>query len=125
MPHTTPDEAYTHAPSIVREIGAIAELSASYSYAGAVPRELWLRKAALVDRIALHEVATYAPEVAAPAVRAAEAAAFQLLAYDEKHGTHCGRFSPDSLSSSDSTDDPGHRAYVRQEYLAWNSAEDA
>jgi hypothetical protein len=121
MLHPSPDESYAHAPSIVREIGLIADMSRLCS--GAVPREFWLRKAALVDRIALNEVATYAPEVAAPAVRAAEAAAEQLLAYDEKHGTHCGRFSPDSLSPSGSTDGHGHRAYVRQEYLAWSPAE--
>jgi hypothetical protein len=121
MPHPSPDEAYAHATSIVREIGTIADMSRRTS--GAMPRDFWLRKAALVDRIALKEEATFSPEVAAPAVRAAEAAAEQLLAYDRKHGTRCGRFSPDSLSSPDSTDGQGHRAYVRQEYLAWSPAE--
>ncbi|MGW2599255.1 hypothetical protein [Streptomyces klenkii] len=79
-------------------------------------REFWLRKAAVLDRIAIEEVATYAPQVAAKAVETAEAAARRLVEYD---ATHTGL----SLRGSDVVTDEDCRAYVRREYHAWNSAQ--
>ncbi|SCK12625.1 hypothetical protein [Streptomyces sp. WMMB 322] len=98
------DEVYADAPSIEREIASLAELSERYSHDSALPREFWLRKAALVDRIALTEVSTYGPELAKSAIQAAEAAAVQLIAYDAKHGS---------------------REYVRNEYRRWSLTEDS
>ena len=98
------DDVYAQAPSIECEIALLAELSELHADDGALPREFWLRKAALVDRIALTEASTYGPELAKPAIRAAEAAAVQLAAYDAKHR---------------------NREYVRQEYRAWSLAEDS
>lgn len=95
-----PATAYEHAPQIVQEIGWIARQGTGG--VAEIGREFWLRKAALVDRIALHEEAEYTPGIAASAVRAAEEAASQLIAEDSR---------PDG--------ELGPRAYVRQEYLAW------
>lgn len=97
-------DAYADAPSIEEEIAALAELSERHAQDAALPREFWLRKAAMVDRIALTETAAYGPELAKPSIRAAEAAAVQLVAYDAKHGS---------------------REYVRREYRLWSLAEDS
>ncbi|WP_070009202.1 hypothetical protein [Streptomyces abyssalis] len=114
MPQTTntntthqtepPDDLYAQAPSIEQEIASLAGLSERHSHDKALPREFWLRKAALVDRLALAEASEYGPELAKPSIRAAEAAAVQLIAYDAKHG---------------------NREYVRQEYRLWSLAEDS
>jgi hypothetical protein len=101
---TSTEEAYSKAPSIEEEIASLAELSERHSHDLALPREFWLRKAALVDRIALTEASVHGPELAKSAIRAAEAAAVQLIAYDAKHG---------------------NREYVRQEYRLWSLAEDS
>ncbi|MCH6161557.1 hypothetical protein [Streptomyces marispadix] len=112
MPQTTdttrrkgsPTDVYAEAPSIEQEIAALAELSERHEQDPALPRAFWLRKAALVDRIALAEAATYGPELAKSAIQAAEAATVQLIAYDAKHGA---------------------REYVRNEYRTWSLTEDS
>jgi hypothetical protein len=101
---TTADDVYAQAPPIEREIAALAQLSERHSHERALPREFWLRKAALVDRIALAETAAHGPELAKPAIRAAEAAAVQLIAYDAKHR---------------------NREYVRHAYRVWSLPEDS
>jgi hypothetical protein len=80
-------------------------------------REQQLRKAALLNRIALQEAARYAPEVAAPAIREARDAARALAMYDRQHGTAAGPDGPDSRVWAGS-----YRPYVRQEYAAWRRA---
>ena len=52
-PWPTPEEAYALAPSIVREIGWTAQTAADKPFGEDLDREYWLRKAALLDRIAL------------------------------------------------------------------------
>lgn len=52
-PWPTPEEAYALAPSIIREIGWTARTAADRPFFDALNREFWLRKAALLDRIAL------------------------------------------------------------------------
>ncbi|WP_314171478.1 hypothetical protein [Streptomyces winkii] len=100
----SPEEVYARGPSIEQEIASLAELSERHAHDKALPREFWLRKAALVDRIALSEAAAYGPELAKSAIRAAEAAAVQLHAYDAKHR---------------------NREYVRQQYRVWSLTEDS
>ncbi|MGY1436620.1 hypothetical protein [Streptomyces reniochalinae] len=77
-------------------------------------REFWLRKAAVLDRIALAEEVTYAPEVAAPAIETAEEAAGWLADFDHTHHTTHGPGKPLLTPPGRS-----YRPYVRQEYLAW------
>lgn len=91
----TPEAAYDTAPDIVREIGWTAR-TAREVVSGAFPaREFWLRKAALLDRIALHD---NGPSAAADlAVQAAR----ELMGLDDEP-VLC---------------DP--RAYVRQQYALW------
>lgn len=120
----SPEDAYGQAPSTVQEISALVN-SCLRAGAGPLPRGWWLRKAALLDRIALKETAKFTPDIAAPALRAAEAAAKQLVLYDGQHLTRGGEFSPDALASAAPADGHGHRAYVRQEYLVWSLAEDS
>ncbi|PGH49306.1 hypothetical protein [Streptomyces sp. Ru87] len=52
-PWPTPEEAYQLAPSIVREIRWTADQAARRPLGTDLPREYWLRKAAVLDRIAL------------------------------------------------------------------------
>lgn len=76
-------------------------------------REFWIRKAALLDRIALQEVDTYAPEVATSAVQTAEQAALRLVERDSANGLL-------SLRGADLASGPDHREYVREAYHAWS-----
>ncbi|WP_052411324.1 hypothetical protein [Streptomyces sp. NRRL S-118] len=98
----TPDEAYAKAPSIISEIGWTAQAASDVRRGRQDEREFWLRKAALLDRIALD---------------------------DEKAGTHgdactlarrAGRHLMD-LDGADNTCDV--RAYIRQQYAAWAKPE--
>jgi hypothetical protein len=124
-PHTgegfdapAPDAAYPGAPEIVREISNVLALTTRLHRADnrdtATEREQRLRKAALLDRIALFEAAEYAPGVAAEAIAMAEAGARKLAAYDTEHDTSAGPIGPGSPEW-----DPSHRPYVRQEYATW------
>ncbi|MEU6535873.1 hypothetical protein [Streptomyces sp. NPDC047000] len=93
-PWPTPEEAYALAPSIVREIGWTADQAASKPFGTALPRDFWLRKAALLDRIALHDVGDDTAEVATEAAE-------RLMRLDDA-AVIC---------------DPRH--YVRQQYAHW------
>ncbi|WP_433891764.1 hypothetical protein [Streptomyces sp. CA-111067] len=124
-PHTgegfdapAPDAAYAGAPAIVREISNVLALTTSLHRcdrtADGREREQRLRKAALLDRIALFEATEYAPGVAAEAIATAATAARKLAAYDTEHHTSTGPIGPNSPEW-----DPCHRPYVRQEYATW------
>lgn len=91
--------AYQSAPPLVREIGAVARMAREYPHSPGAEREFWLRKAALLDRIALRGQ----PGAAAQA----EEAACALADYDLSHGTGPGP-----------ADWNAPRLYVRQEYQA-------
>ncbi|MFJ8585211.1 hypothetical protein ACIRD2_11215 [Streptomyces sp. NPDC093595] len=111
----TPDEAYALAPSIVSEIGWTAQRAreALWPLHPADVREFWLRKAALLDRIALDDgtasIRTDAPELALNAAR-------KLLEADrDGDGRHWG--SPYWPEHAEAIANP--RAYVRQEYAYW------
>ncbi|MFF3878736.1 hypothetical protein [Streptomyces sp. NPDC001978] len=94
----SPEEAYTLAPSIVSEIGWTARTAADRPFYDGLNREFWLRKAALLDRIALTDEADSATSDAADlATRAAQ----RLMELDAM-AVIC---------------DPRH--YVRQQYAAW------
>lgn len=112
-----PEAAYADAPSIVREISSVARFAADREFGASTDREFWLRKAAALDRIALSEAETYAPEVAADAVEMAENAAGWLADFDHTHHTTRGPIGP-LLNPPDRS----YRPYVRQEYLAWRQA---
>ncbi|WP_435218986.1 hypothetical protein, partial [Streptomyces sp. bgisy034] len=91
-PWPTAEEAYALAPSLVSEIGWTADQAANKPFGTRLPRDFWLRKAALLDRIALQDVGDDAAEVA-------NAAAERLMSLDDA-GVIC---------------DPRH--YVRQQYV--------
>ncbi|MFE3327539.1 hypothetical protein [Streptomyces sp. NPDC059176] len=93
-PWPTPEEAYALAPSLVSEIGWTARTAADKPFGTRLPRDFWLRKAALLDRIALQDVGDDAAEVA-------NEAAERLMSLDDA-GVIC---------------DPRH--YVRQQYAHW------
>ncbi|WAZ23164.1 hypothetical protein STRCI_004489 [Streptomyces cinnabarinus] len=97
-PWPTPEEAYALAPSIISEIGWTARTAADGPIYEGVDREFWLRKAALLDRVALsNEGASVSSDAADLAVKAAH----RLMDLDDIHGS-C---------------DP--RGYVRQQYARW------
>ncbi|MCT2589201.1 hypothetical protein LHJ74_04510 [Streptomyces sp. N2-109] len=115
-PGPDPQAAYTEAPSLIIELDWVADQAAARASGAHMGREFWLRKAALLDRIALHGTENYIPEVAARTVENADRAAAWLADFDHTHGTTRGPLmalvAPESLS---------YRPYVRQEYLAWNT----
>ncbi|MFJ9129573.1 hypothetical protein ACIRJS_36310 [Streptomyces sp. NPDC102340] len=110
----TPEKAYATAPSIVSEIGWTCARARTYARGTGADREYWLRKAALLDRIALTDAYSDGD-----ASEAAVEAARQLLGVDENGdfpgGPHWVELGPDS---SVSIADP--RGYVRQEYAMWS-----
>lgn len=110
--------AYAQAPSILREVNNVLSLTGELMRPGGrtpeAVREQQLRKAAVLDRIALQEAAEYAPGVAAGAIETATNAARELIQSDAELGTTAG---PVPASSPTWARDP--RAYVRQEYAAW------
>ncbi|WP_407077838.1 hypothetical protein [Streptomyces phytohabitans] len=112
-----PEEAYANAPGIVSEIAWVGDRTASRAAGEPVGREFWLRKAATLDRIALHDVDNYPPDVAAKAVDVAERAAALLAEFDHRHYTTRGALWPLVQAAGVS-----YRPYVRQEYLAWKRA---
>ncbi|MFF3514796.1 hypothetical protein [Streptomyces sp. NPDC002573] len=97
-PWPTPEEAYALAPSIISEIGWTARTAADRPFYDGQNREFWLRKAALLDRIALSDEAD---SVTSDAADLATRAAQRLMELD---GTA-------ALCDS--------RRYVRQQYAAW------
>ncbi|QYA95327.1 hypothetical protein KZO11_17530 [Streptomyces anulatus] len=94
----TPEDAYALAPSIVREIGWTAQAAAERPFGTAPPREFWLRKAAVLDRIALADEREDAPGDAA---EAATEAARRLM----------------DLDGAGAIRNPRH--YTRQQYVRW------
>ncbi|USQ89261.1 hypothetical protein NFX46_39330 [Streptomyces phaeoluteigriseus] len=95
----TPEQAYADAPSINNEIGWTARTLATAECFTELGREFYLRKAALLDRIALlHE-----PDTLNSDAETAEAAALHLLDLDQ----------PAIIC------DP--RTYVRQQYARWTT----
>ncbi|MGW3735059.1 hypothetical protein [Streptomyces sp. NPDC005148] len=94
----TPETAYAKAPGIVREIGWTAQAAADKPFGTRMGRDFWLRKAALLDRIALAEEAAGRGGSTA---ETAELAAARLMDLDD----------PDIVC------DPRH--YVRQQYAHW------
>ncbi|BAU83858.1 hypothetical protein SLA_2942 [Streptomyces laurentii] len=111
----TPQRAYVEAPRIVHEISWVARTVTDRPFGEKASREFWLRKAALLDRIALD--VDGAPAVG-EASEAAEKAAHQLLQFDlNGEGDHHGApFWPEHPASHA---DP--RGYVRQEYAHWTT----
>ncbi|TJZ99694.1 hypothetical protein [Actinacidiphila oryziradicis] len=103
----TPDMAYASAPNIIREIGWVARTAANRPYDKPSLREFWLRKAALLDRIAIKDGGDGALTVG-------EHAAAVFAGYDRDHHTGTGPHGPDAIEW-----DPSYRPYVRQEYAAW------
>ncbi|MEU9852782.1 hypothetical protein [Streptomyces sp. NPDC047974] len=99
-PDPTPERAYATAPSIISEIGWTARTAADRPFDTETSREFWLRKAALLDRIALSDEMASA---ASDAIEAATRAAHQLMNHD---GTTV-------------TGNPRH--YVRQQYALWTT----
>ncbi|MGW0144509.1 hypothetical protein ACWDVU_02745 [Streptomyces sp. NPDC003333] len=94
----TPEQAYASAPSINSEIGWTARFLADAECYSELDREFYLRKAALLDRIALLDEPGHAD---GDATETAYAAAVFLLDMDQP-GAIC---------------DP--RAYVRRQYVYW------
>ncbi|MEU6544080.1 hypothetical protein [Streptomyces sp. NPDC046859] len=112
-PWPTPEEAYALAPSMVREIGWTAQTAADKPFGVDLNREYWLRKAALLDRIALREDED---GVTGDAAEAAKEAARRLIEYDrDGEGDYHGvPYWPEHPATAA---DP--RGYVRQEYAHW------
>ncbi|WP_435601223.1 hypothetical protein [Streptomyces sp. C10-9-1] len=110
----TPEQAYALAPSIISEIGWTAQRAreAMWPLHSAPVREFWLRKAALLDRVALSDTTvgahTDAPEAALNAAR-------KLLDADLSGSGYGG--TPYWPDHPEAIADP--RGYVRQEYGLW------
>ncbi|MFF8608413.1 hypothetical protein ACF06X_21005 [Streptomyces sp. NPDC015346] len=111
----TPEQAYAKAPNIISEIGWTAQRAreALWPIRFSDMREFWLRKAALLDRIALDVrtagIHTDAPELALNAAR-------KLLDVDSDGDGNCGG-TPYWPEHPEAIADP--RSYVRQEYAHW------
>ena len=96
----TPEKAYALAPSIISEIGWTFRTVAARECFTQMDREYYLRKAALLDRIALLDEPD---EPDGDATETAEAAALYLLDMDHAP-THAAK---------------NPRGYVRHEYARW------
>ncbi|AZQ72764.1 hypothetical protein EKH77_17420 [Streptomyces luteoverticillatus] len=117
--HHTGDDAYADAPPIVHELADLTDLISCYTDAGLLPpssveREFLLRRAALLDRMAIEEAAVSAPVAVEMAVETAEAAALTLSLFDRVKGW-AGEHGPEDRLWARTS----HRGYVRQEYAAW------
>ncbi|NGO14068.1 hypothetical protein G5C60_42380 [Streptomyces sp. HC44] len=112
-PWPTPKKAYALAPSIISEIGWTSQTAADKPFGEDLDREYWLRKAALLDRIALQGEAD---GFHGDACGAATEAARRLIERDrDGDGDHHGTpYWPEHPATAA---DP--RAYVRQEYAHW------
>ncbi|XUL91105.1 hypothetical protein ACQ86D_34460 [Streptomyces galilaeus] len=112
-PWTIPEEAYALAPSMVSEITWTTRTAREVSSGTVLEREFWVRKAALLDRIALHgETDGFHGD----AGDAATEAAHRLIQFDRdgQGNYHGAPYWPEHPAT---TADP--RGYVRQEYAAW------
>ncbi|MYS07432.1 hypothetical protein GTW71_13540 [Streptomyces sp. SID6041] len=92
-----PKQAYAEAPSITREFGWVARTATQRPFGTEPTREFWLRKAALLDRIALTDNTPNGAD------EAARRAARHLMDIDDA-AVICN---------------PRH--YVRQQYAHWNN----
>ncbi|MEU5189545.1 hypothetical protein AB0G83_20690 [Streptomyces klenkii] len=107
------DEAYAGAPSLLREMFDVLEMgqevdpSEEEGYVSALTWTYLVRRAALLDRIALQEAATCPPDTAAESAETAETAAWALAVLGHKHG-----------SDPDAGVREWPRDYVRQQYKA-------
>ncbi|SOE06586.1 hypothetical protein [Streptomyces sp. Ag109_G2-15] len=117
-----PHEAYTNAPDLRREMHQVLALGAERdgrqarpltpppSDATAAERAWLLRRAALMDRMALDDPGP------GPVAAAAETAE-QLVLHDRRHPhLAAGPHRPDTITLA-----PSRRLYVRQEYAAWTA----
>ncbi|MEV5774257.1 hypothetical protein AB0L49_23855 [Streptomyces antimycoticus] len=115
-----PDAAYAAAPGLHREMREVIALAAQYDARRSEPtasthaaqRLYWLRRAALLDRLALDDGGD------GHAHQAAAQSAQMLARFDAGHpemvAGYYGPGSPQWFLS--------HRPYVRQEYAAWTAA---
>ncbi|MGW7460078.1 hypothetical protein [Streptomyces sp. NPDC054797] len=112
-PWPAPEVAYATAPSIISEIGWTAR-GARDCLHGIAVREFWLRKAALLDRIALTD-----DDPASDAATCALEAALRLMEIDHAAGLGPSGYAdgPYTPDHPDSIREP--RGYVRQEYACW------
>ncbi|MFB7056896.1 hypothetical protein ACFCXT_27710 [Streptomyces vinaceus] len=110
-----PEAAYAKAPSIISEIGWTAR-GARDCLRGIQVREFWLRKSALLDRIALDDEHH---AVSGEAARLAVEAARRLMELDDAAGLGPSGYAdgPYTPDHPDSVREP--RGYVRQEYAVW------
>ena len=118
-----PELAYAEAPGVISEIGWLAEQARNAPPAQLVTRTYVLRKAALVDRIALARVVTHSQEEALETAEMASNAAVQLIEYDEQHRDAAARPATGAIRFSEAVVGAGYRAYVRQQYLVWKRAQ--
>jgi hypothetical protein len=118
-----PHETYANAPDLRREMHQVLALGAERDGRQARPvtgplldapaaeRAWLLRRAALMDRMAL---ADPGPGPVAAAAETAE----QLVLHDRRHpDLVAGPHHPDAITLA-----PSRRLYVRQEYAAWTAA---
>ncbi|MFK4223407.1 hypothetical protein [Streptomyces sp. NPDC019890] len=110
----TPEQAYAKAPSIISEIGWAANQAASGSFGDPLGRDFWLRKAAVLDRLALPDEAEHTES---DATEAATTAAWRLLDRDRDNClAQTGQsLDPDLVTRASA--DP--RGYVRHQYALW------
>ncbi|ARF59165.1 hypothetical protein B1H19_01385 [Streptomyces gilvosporeus] len=119
-----PHEAYANAPDLRREMHHVLALGAERDGrqtrpvtgppvdATAAERTWRLRRAALMDRMALDDPRP------GPVAAAAETAE-RLVLHDRRHpDLVAGPHHPDTITLA-----PSRRLYVRQEYAAWTAAE--
>ncbi|MFM9544980.1 hypothetical protein ACKI1I_45665 [Streptomyces turgidiscabies] len=111
-PWPTPETAYAFAPNIAREIGWTVGTAVDRQHGHHPSREYWLRKAALLDRIALGDERD---GITGDATDAATEAARRLVDLDRDtsggHGEPCRAIQPRAAAEP--------RGYVRQEYAHW------
>ncbi|MEU1309629.1 hypothetical protein ABZ419_12145 [Streptomyces cinnamoneus] len=110
-----PETAYAKAPSIISEIGWTAR-GARDCLHGIQVREFWLRKAALLDRIALDDESHHAPgDAATLAVEAAR----RLMELDDAAGLGPNGYADGPYTPVHTASVREPRGYVRQEYSLW------
>ncbi|MDH2388163.1 hypothetical protein QCN29_05035 [Streptomyces sp. HNM0663] len=112
-PQIDPTVVYAAAPGLIAEMCWVTEQARERRFGTEPGREFWLRKAALLDRIAIQESTTYSADVAADAVAVAGAAALRLAEYDAGH-------SGVSLRGLELATGDDCRLYVREQYREWN-----
>lgn len=109
----TPEEAYDGAPSIVREMDWVTSHLANNGVLDPINREFWLRKAAVLDRIALTDRDGH---LYGDADDLAREAARRVMVLDHSGDGDYGGLPfwpehPEAIANP--------RGYVRQEYATW------